>query len=297
MRNAAELPSNFSFSFRPVKISFAGMAIPLEDNFNDVIGKAQRGLKVTDEDLCARSGVAAADLARVKGGEFDEAVVRQLAPALNLGAEALVRLGKQAWYPPEYKVDGLLQFNTPYEDMTVNSYLIFDLLTKQGIVFDTGGDATPLLTFARQRLIRVKLILLTHIHPDHIAALDRVKRDTGSKVYVSEAEPVPGAELIGPGKTFDLGNFEVEARQTSGHAKGGLTYYVQGLKQPLAICGDAIFCCSMGGGLVSYEEALETNRKNIFSLPDDTILCPGHGPMTTVAEQKRHNPFFPEFQK
>ena len=53
----------------------------------------------------------------------------------------------------------------------------------------------------------------------------------------------------------------------------------------------------MGGGLVSYEEALRTNRQNIFSLPGETILCPGHGPFTTVEEQKKHNPFYPEFSK
>jgi glyoxylase-like metal-dependent hydrolase (beta-lactamase superfamily II) len=53
----------------------------------------------------------------------------------------------------------------------------------------------------------------------------------------------------------------------------------------------------MGGGMVSYEEALRTNRKEIFSLPDDTIICPGHGPLTTVGEQKKHNAFFPEFSR
>jgi hydroxyacylglutathione hydrolase len=53
----------------------------------------------------------------------------------------------------------------------------------------------------------------------------------------------------------------------------------------------------MGGGLVNYEEALRTNRQSIFTLPDDTILCPGHGPLTTVGEEKQHNPFFPEFRK
>jgi glyoxylase-like metal-dependent hydrolase (beta-lactamase superfamily II) len=100
-----------------------------------------------------------------------------------------------------------------------------------------------------------------------------------------------------PGKFFALGNLQIEARRTSGHARGGITYFVTGLPKPVAIAGDAIFCCSMGGGMVSYEEALRTNRENIFSLPDDTILCPGHGPLTTVGEQKRHNPFYPEFSK
>ena len=56
---------------------------------------------------------------------------------------------------------------------------------------------------------------------------------------------------------------------------------------------EAIFAASMGGGLVSYQDALENNLRQILTLPDDTILCPGHGPLTTVGEEKVHNPFFP----
>jgi glyoxylase-like metal-dependent hydrolase (beta-lactamase superfamily II) len=56
--------------------------------------------------------------------------------------------------------------------------------------------------------------------------------------------------------------------------------------------GDAIFAGSMGGGLVDYREALRTNRESIFTLPEDTVICPGHGPLTTVGEEKQHNPFF-----
>jgi glyoxylase-like metal-dependent hydrolase (beta-lactamase superfamily II) len=90
---------------------------------------------------------------------------------------------------------------------------------------------------------------------------------------------------------------KIETRQTSGHARGGITYVVSGLPRRVAVVGDALFAASMGGGAVSYEEALRTNRKEIFSLPDDTIICPGHGPLTTVGEQKKHNAFYPEFQK
>jgi glyoxylase-like metal-dependent hydrolase (beta-lactamase superfamily II) len=68
---------------------------------------------------------------------------------------------------------------------------------------------------------------------------------------------------------------------------------VRGLARPVAIVGDAIFAGSMGGGGISYADALRTNREEILSLSDDTIVCPGHGPMTTVGEEKRNNPFFP----
>ena len=75
-----------------------------------------------------------------------------------------------------------------------------------------------------------------------------------------------------------------------------MTYVIDGLDRPVAIVGDAIFAGSMGGGMISYEDALRTNREKIMTLPDDTVLCSGHGPLTTVGEEKKNNPFFPEFR-
>lgn len=269
--------------------------IPLEDSFADVIGKTQRGLKIDDDTLSKRAGISVEALTKLKSGDFDESVARKVAPVLNLAANALVELGNKSWYPPAHEVAGLASFNTTFEDMTVNAYLVFDPQTKEAVAFDTGADASPMLDFAKQNSLKIKLILLTHIHPDHIADLEKLKKQTGAPAHVCELEPVSGAETFQPEKVFSVGNLKIESRQTSGHARGGITFFVTGLQKPVAIVGDAIFCCSMGGGMVSFEEALRTNRQNIFSLPDETILCSGHGPLTTVAEQKQHNPFYPEF--
>jgi len=71
-----------------------------------------------------------------------------------------------------------------------------------------------------------------------------------------------------------------------------------GLARPVAIVGDSMFAGSMGGGSVSYKDAVQNNFEKILTLPDDTIICPGHGPMTSVGEEKKHNPFFAgRFQK
>jgi len=67
---------------------------------------------------------------------------------------------------------------------------------------------------------------------------------------------------------------------------------VTGLARPIAVVGDSLFAGSMGGGNVSYRDALQNNIDKILTLRDETIICPGHGPMTTVAEEKKHNPFF-----
>ena len=71
-----------------------------------------------------------------------------------------------------------------------------------------------------------------------------------------------------------------------------MTFVVEGLARPLAIVGDSMFAASMGGGGVSYADALENNRAKILTLPAETIICPGHGPLTTVGKEKRENPFF-----
>ena len=272
------------------------MAIPLEDTFVDIIAKTQRGLKLADEQLAARAGVSAEQLKQVKGGEVNEAVLRRLAPALHLGAEALVQMARKQWAPRDITLDGLAQFNTTWEDMTVNCYLAWDAASKQAVMFDTGADSGPALQFARERGLSISLILLTHTHPDHIADLAKLQRETQAPAWVGVNERFKDAQPFAEGKTFQVGRLKIATRQTSGHAAGGITYVVSGLSRPVAVVGDALFAGSMGGGLVSFSEALQTNRSKIFTLPDQTVVCAGHGPLTTVGEEKGHNTFYPEFQ-
>ena len=105
-------------------------------------------------------------------------------------------------------------------------------------------------------------------------------------------EPWPGTDVFSEGERFSIGDLEVETKTTSGHSVGGTTYVISGLDRPVAVVGDAMFAGSMGGGMVSFDDAWKNNREKILTLPDETVICPGHGPMTTVGEEKRHNPFF-----
>ena len=268
--------------------------IPLEDNFNDVLGKAQRGLQLGDEQLAKKAGVSLSDITRAKEGQFDEAIVRKLAPVLNLKTDALVALGKKTWYPKDAgKVPGLAAFTTAYSDMTVNSFLIWDPKTNQGAAFDTGADCSGMTKFAADNGIKIQMILLTHTHGDHIADLARLKSVTQAAAFVCKLEAIDGAETFEVSRKFTVGPLKIETRQTSGHSQGGVTYVVAGLPNRVAVVGDSMFASSMGGGGVSYADALQNNREQILTLPDDTILCPGHGPLTTVGEEKEHNPFFP----
>ncbi len=266
--------------------------LPLEDNFNDIIGKALRGLKLSESEVASRAGITGDRVASLVGGTFDETDARKVAPALGLNPDALAASGKKAWRPKEVNVDGLAQFTTPWEDMMVNSYIVWDAKSGEAAVFDTGADCSPMLEFLEKHKLRVVKIALTHTHGDHVFDLDRLKERTGADAIVGSREPIEGADAAAEQKPFSIGSLKVEARSTWGHSKGGVTYIVQGLEKPVAVDGDAVFAGSMGGGGVSYVDALRTNREVIMTLPEETVLCPGHGPLTTVGEEKRHNPFF-----
>jgi hydroxyacylglutathione hydrolase len=269
------------------------MPIPLEDNFADIIGKAQRGLGLSDSVVATSAGLAAGAVQRLRAGHFDAEAVRQVAPVLGLDPRALVEIGQNAYVPAELgPFEGLAQFNTAFDDMTVNAYLVWDPATNQAAAFDTGGDCSAMLGHLRSLGLALRFIFLTHTHGDHIFDLDRLQHDTGAPAFVSSREPLDGAESIEPGREFALGSLGITPRLTWGHSRGGLTWVVKGLRRPAAVVGDALFAGSMGGGMASYQDALRTNREEIFSLPDDTIICPGHGPMTSVGEERRNNPFF-----
>ena len=268
------------------------MPIPLEDNFTDIIGKAQRGHDLTDEALAEKSGASVEAIQRLKAGEFDRATSDLLAPVLELDAPALATLAEGHWQPEDAAVEGLVQFTTDYGDMKVNAYLAWDPVCKMAIAFDTGASCAAMLEHAQREGLAIKLILLTHAHPDHVADLARLVEATGAPVFLASEESAPGAEPMSEGATYEVGGLTVETLRTSGHSPGGMTFFIRGLDQPVAIVGDSLFAGSMGGGNVSYEDAIRNNLEKIMTLPNDTILCPGHGPLTTVIEEKRHNAFF-----
>lgn len=269
------------------------MSLPLEDLFNDVICKAQNGLGFTTEALALAAGVDQAALEALRDGAVDKALISRVAPTLQLHGPSLISLAEQAWKPAPVSLVGLEQFNTTFGDMTVNAYLVYDPTTRDAAVFDTGASAACIVERLTALGLHLRQLFLTHTHADHVADIASLD---APEVWVSEREPHPGATTFTPGATWQLGSLTIESRSTWGHSKGGTTFVVRGLEHPVAIVGDAVFAGSMGGGKVSFADALITNRKEIFSLPDDTVIAPGHGPFTTVGEEKAHNPFYPEFK-
>ena len=269
--------------------------IPLEDNFNDVINKAQRGWKISDEELSTRAEVSPQDLAAVKGGEPNDAVIRRVARHLKLSPDALEALAHKRWYPdlPDFP-KGFGAFNTAYEDMTVNSYLIWDTRARIAAAFDTGASSQGMLDLIHAEGLTLRYIFITHTHEDHIADLAKLAGGSKAEVWASEREPVshPGAKTFTENAHFHVGSLSVKTLYTFGHSPGMTTFFVTGLSWPLAVVGDSIFASSMGGSPTAFADQYRNNKEKIFTLPRDTVLACGHGPLTTLAQEKQHNPFF-----
>jgi glyoxylase-like metal-dependent hydrolase (beta-lactamase superfamily II) len=267
--------------------------IQLEDLHQDILGKAMRGLGIGKNEMAKRVKCEKAQIEFILSGGVDEELIFSMAKELNLDESKLLVSAKREWYPSLLIVDCFHQFTLPFGDMHVNVYVVWDKQSKSAWIFDSGPLAEPILVFLNKKRLTVNAIFLTHTHRDHIACLDDLRQGSGNpSVYVHELEAIDGCTSIREGCEHRADGLSLSALHTHGHALGGITYMIKGLEKPVAIVGDAVFAGSMGGGMISYADALHTNREKILSLPEDTILCPGHGPLTKVAWEKKHNPFF-----
>lgn len=267
--------------------------LPLEDEAVDVIQKAQRGLKLSDADLRDRAGITAHELSALSDNTLEK-----LAFVLNLHAPSLIAMAHKKWQPKLLPtINGFAMFTTAFSDMTVNAYLIWDPHTKQAASFDTGSNCQPMLDCIMQNKLSLQRIFITHTHLDHLADIQRLQVEHPNATGYGPAIENPlGLKPLNHHDGLILGNLSIRVLGTHGHTPGGLSYFIQGLAQPIVIVGDALFASSMGGAPLAWAQALNNNRKYLLSLPPQTIIAPGHGPCTTVAEEQAHNPFFPELK-
>jgi len=107
-----------------------------------------------------------------------------------------------------------------------------------------------------------------------------------------EAKELAGASVFKENAHFHIGPIAIKTLATWGHSPGQTTFYVTGLSYPLAVVGDSLFASSIGGSPTHFADQYRNDVEKIFTLPRDTVLACGHGPLTTVSQEKRHNPFF-----
>jgi len=273
----------------------------LEDHLGDIVRKARDMSRVSAAVAAAAAGISESQLAALE--ETGNAAglrinFAALAKAIGLNPQKLEGIAK-GWLPGPKDLSiwrELRPFTTADDEgITVNSYLVWDEVNRDAALFDTGLDATPALKRLEENHLVLRHIFFTHSHWDHVDALPKIREAWPKAKLHSGSKNAPVDQRNKPSEIIHLGGLRITHRETPGHADDGVTYLVGNWEDDaphVAIVGDTIFAGSMGRGNDSWDLARQKVREQILSLPPDTLLCPGHGPLTTVAEEKEHNPFF-----
>lgn len=277
-------------------------ATPLEDEFGDVIGKARRGLGLEPAEVTQRVDLDEPTLQRIEDCERQptQAESDRLAAALELHAPSLWDVATEAWRPQAQSATlagGLQVRMIPHPPMRVTMYIVGDPATGDALVVDPGALPETVLKTVSEAGWRVTAYLITHGDSDHIDALAAVYARAPAPVWVHEGarslvHGVDGSNLnvvTGDGP-FTTGPFALEALETPGHAPGHTAFVLR----DGVLVGDTVFAGSIGGtrtGNLGYAGQLAAIRSKLMTRDDDTKFFPGHGPPTTVGEEKLHNPF------
>ena len=258
----------------------------LEDDFTDVLRKTLTGLGLSAAEAAARAGLTEQDVRIFLQGAFSSTMARQLAPVLGLNAPAFAKHG--SYQPRPLTHPGLVRLNLPFGGQGVNVWLV----QKPPVhcLFDAGCDARDLVQ-AMDALghSMPERVFITHAHHDHVGAIGQFLA-AGLPVHAAD---IPGTLAMKPGDTVSCGPLVIRACDLSGHAMPALGFHIDGLDQPVLVTGDALFAGSMGGcaSPVIYQHARRRLREVLGPLPDATVLLPGHGPATTLGEERASNPF------
>jgi len=200
----------------------------------------------------------------------------------------------------------------PVGVLQCNCSVIGDEQTKEAMVIDPGDDVDHILSIVRQHGLTVKQIVITHAHIDHVGGAMKLKQATGAPILLNQNDYAllkmldvqaawigmrsPGAVAIdssvGAGDKITAGSLVADVLPTPGHTEGSICLYFASEKKLIA--GDTLFAGSIGrtdlpGG--SYKKIMQSLHGPVLALPDQTVVVPGHGPLTTIGEERESNPF------
>jgi len=276
------------------------LQIPLEDELGDVLEKAMSCAGLTPETLSERSGVPVSSIrdAIDYRPELGPGECRRMAGALGLNEVGLCALASGKYPLPE--PEGL-PFNVWPLRMThgigvVNAYVVAEAEGCRGILFD-AGPAVAALESAWPRAVRgIDAIFVTHVEAEHAGGLKgAMERFGAARAYIPAGAKAPPALGMGEGECVRLGSLEVTAFRTPGHCAMHNCYHVRSAAVPsarsLLVSGDLVFAGSAGGPYHCQRQLRAHLRRVLEAVPADTVVAPGHGPMTTAGNELRFNPF------
>ena len=200
----------------------------------------------------------------------------------------------------------------PVGPLQCNCSIIGDEQTREAMVIDPGDQIEDILKVLKAENLTLKQIVVTHAHIDHVGGAMKLKAATGAPILMNQKDEVllkmldvqaswigmkpPGAvqvdEAVGEGRILQVGNLSSTVIHTPGHTEGSICLYFP--EQKTLIAGDTLFAGSIGrtdlpGG--SFEKIIRSLHNQLLQLPDDTQVVPGHGPMTTIGQERESNPF------
>jgi glyoxylase-like metal-dependent hydrolase (beta-lactamase superfamily II) len=271
----------------------------LEDELGDVLEKAARHVRLSYEQIADAAHV---ELGRIQDAldyrsELTPAELTRLARVLRLNEVGLVALAQGAYPRPELcgLPFSLYPVPMPFGVGVANAYLI-GTGGDSAVLFDTGASHAELHRAWPRQIQRLDAVFITHYEPEHIGGLDVVLQETGLEGFYG---PASGRWAVcrglAEGAVVEVGGLRVTAFSTPGHAPEHNCYTVALSGQPgpgnALVSGDLIFAGSLGGGYFCCQRQLTHARRMLAMMPDDMIIAPGHGPLTSAGLERRFNPF------
>lgn len=252
----------------------------LEDEFGDIIKKARKGLNISLKDLALKTKIDEKDINLMESYKLkpNEKQIKTISKILRLNEKKLINVLN--WEPKQCKLESkeikVIKIENNYHGYLVNSYIV--VKGENALLIDTGANPQNLIYKIKELNVKLLGILLTHGHGDHVYGTDEISKYFNCEIFRD----------FDSDKNLKINDFNVKVLFTPGHTTKSCSYLID----KFLFVGDELFAGSIGNSEIPYEKHLETIKKKIFTLNDGVIILPGHGPATTVKEEKENNPFF-----